>query len=127
MAQTLTPTLRLGLHVVAIPTTIPRDRPTAWYVAKYVEYRAKADNVHDLYWALCDVNQKWACEAMSREEKLTRLSALGDALVSVEAEIGTWRAKLPAWRHEQAERDHLHRGRRTRAAYFGGGRATHDR
>src|ERR671925_1343302 len=68
--QTLTPVLRLGLHVVAIPKSIPRDRPTAWYVAKYVEYRAKADNARDLYWALCDAHTKGAYETMSREEML---------------------------------------------------------
>jgi hypothetical protein len=103
--QTLTPVLRLGLHVVAIPKTIPRDRPTAWYVAKYVEYRAKADNAHDLYWALCDAQKKRAYEAMSREEKLSRLHQVGDHLARADEELVKWRAKLPAWEREQEEQD----------------------
>jgi hypothetical protein len=65
--HTLTPVLRLAMHAVAIPKTIPRDRPTSWYVAKYLEYRAKADNAHDLYWALCDANQKRAYEAQTQQ------------------------------------------------------------
>jgi hypothetical protein len=103
--QTMTPVLRLGLHVVAIPKTIPRDRPTAWYVAKYVEYRAKADNAHDLYWALSDAHQKGAYEAMSREDKLARLRQIGDALARTAEEITKWRAKVPAWALKQAEQE----------------------
>jgi hypothetical protein len=116
--QTLTPVLRLGLHVVAIPKTISRDRPTAWYVAKYVEYRAKADNAHDLYWALCDANKKRAYEAMSREEKLAWLSALGDRLAAVKEEIAKWRAKVPAWEREQAEREPPAPDKALMQAYF---------
>jgi hypothetical protein len=103
--QTLTPVLRLAMHAVAIPKSIPRDRPTAWYVAKYVEYQAKADNAHDLYWALCDANQKRAYEAMSREEKLARLHEIGASLAKVEEELAKWRAKVPAWEGEQATRE----------------------
>jgi hypothetical protein len=103
--RTMTPVLRLGLHAVAIPKTIPRDRPTAWYVAKYIEYRTKADNTHELYLALCDSNQKRAYEAMSREEKLARLREIGTDLAAVEDEIAKWRAKVPAWEREQAERE----------------------
>jgi hypothetical protein len=97
--------LRLGLHVVRIPKTIPRDRPTAWYVAKYVEYRAKADNAHDLYGALCDAQQKHAYEAMSREDKLARLRQISDALTRIAAALVQWRAKVPAWEREQAAQE----------------------
>jgi hypothetical protein len=103
--HTMTPVLRLVMHVVAIPKTLPRDRPTAWYVEKYIEYRTKADNAHDLYEVLRDWNQKQAYEAMSREEKLARLHEIGTGLAKIEEEIATWRAKVPAWERKQAERE----------------------
>jgi hypothetical protein len=103
--KTLTPTLRLGMHVVSILKTIPRDRPSNWYVAKYIEYQTKADNAHKLYLALCDAHRKRAYEAMSREERLTRLREIGAGLAAIEDEIAGWRAKIPAWEREQVERE----------------------
>jgi hypothetical protein len=58
--QILTATLRLGIHVVAIPKRIPRDRPTAWYVEPYCRYRAKASDAHDVYCLLQDAAKKRA-------------------------------------------------------------------
>ena len=104
MHHTLTPVLRLRLHVVAIPKAIPRDRPTAWYVAKYVDSRVKADDAHDLYRALCDAHQKQAYEAMSREDKMASLHEIGAGLATVEEALAQWRAKVPAWERAQAER-----------------------
>jgi hypothetical protein len=42
---------------------------------------------------------------MSYEEKLARLYELGAGLIKVEEEIAKWRAKVPAWEREQAERE----------------------
>jgi hypothetical protein len=87
--RTLTPVLRLGIHVVAIPKTLPRDRPTAWYVEKYCEYQAKATNAHDLYWVLKDAGKKQTWEALDREGKLTQLQAIGQRLKVIETELAT--------------------------------------
>jgi hypothetical protein len=103
--QTLTPVLRLVMHVVAIPKTILRDRPAAWYVAKYVEYRAKADNAHDLYWALTDATQKTDWEGLDREGKLAQLHHIGERLKVVDELLAQWRAKVPAWELKQAEQE----------------------
>jgi hypothetical protein len=103
--RTLTPVLRLGIHVVAIPKTLPRDRPTAWYVEKYCEYQAKAENTRDLYWVLKDAEKKQTWEALDREGKLAQLQAIGERLKVVDTELAAWLDKVPAWRRQEVERE----------------------
>jgi hypothetical protein len=101
--QTLTPTLRLGMHVVAIPKSIPRDRPTAWYVEQYCRYRAKASDAGDLYWSLKDAAKKRAWDALDREGKRGQLRAIGARIVRIEQTIQEYQAKCPAWDLKLAE------------------------
>ena len=75
------------------------------YRPKFLRFSRKADNAHDLYWALCDAQQKHAYEAMSREDKMARLHEIGAGLATVEEALATWRAKVPAWERAQAERE----------------------
>ena len=101
--QTLTATLRLGIHVVAIPKSIHRDRPTAWYVEQYCRYRAKASDAGDLYWSLKDAAKKRAWDALDREGKLAQLRAIGARIGRIEQTIQEYQAKCPAWDPELSE------------------------
>jgi hypothetical protein len=87
-----------------IPKSIPRGRPAHWYLKQCQYYTAKASDTSDFYWSLKDAEQKRAWDRLDREGKLAELHEIGQRLVRTEELIQEWRAKIPAWERECAER-----------------------
>jgi hypothetical protein len=87
-----------------IPKSIPRGKPLQWYVDKAQYYTAKASDARDLYWSLHDEAEKRAWEALDRDGKLAQLRKISERFDITKRLIQEWRAKLPAWERQDAER-----------------------
>jgi DNA repair exonuclease SbcCD ATPase subunit len=86
-----------------VPKSIPRGKPTQWYLEKAQYYTAKASDARDLYWSLHDAAEKRAWEALDRDGKLAQLHEIAKRLDRTKELIQEWRAKIPAWERKRAE------------------------
>jgi hypothetical protein len=94
----------------ALPTYIPRGKPTEWYRQQADAYQQKADHAHDMAELLRDMQRKTAFERLSREEKLDKLRERAERIARHKALIAEWEAKVPAYEAELARKEVVYEG-----------------